>query len=86
MATAFSNVAADNVLEGCRALGLQCVRIGRPAAVRPALWPSTLVRATDALMKLVCSAFDHTVAVGTCLVSAGMPPVSTRALLSIKLQ
>ena len=42
MATAFSNVAADNLLEGVLRLGLRAVRIGRPATVRPALWDATL--------------------------------------------
>jgi hypothetical protein len=43
LAAAFSNVAADNVLAGCLSLGLKCVRIGRPASVRPDLWHATLV-------------------------------------------
>lgn len=47
MATAFSNVAADNLLEGVMKLGLRVVRIGRPATVRPELWPATL----DALVE-----------------------------------
>lgn len=42
MATAFSNVAADNLLEGLLNLGLRAVRIGRPATVRPTLWSATL--------------------------------------------
>ncbi|CAM9114212.1 unnamed protein product [Scytosiphon promiscuus] len=47
MATAFSNVAADNLLEGALQLGLNAVRIGRPATVRPTLWHATL----DALVE-----------------------------------
>eukprot|EP00903_Cladosiphon_okamuranus_P006318 g6193.t1 len=47
MATAFSNVAADNLLEGALELGMRAVRIGRPANVRPALWHATL----DALVE-----------------------------------
>eukprot|EP00752_Nemacystus_decipiens_P008749 g7810.t1 len=47
MATAFSNVAADNLLEGALELGMRAVRIGRPATVRPALWHATL----DALVE-----------------------------------
>lgn len=47
MATAFSNVAADNLLEGSLGLGMRAVRIGRPATVRPALWHATL----DALVE-----------------------------------
>lgn len=47
MATAFSNVAADNLLEGALELGLRALRIGRPATVRPTLWHATL----DALVE-----------------------------------
>lgn len=47
MATAFSNVAADNLLEGALELGMHAVRIGRPATVRPTLWHATL----DALVE-----------------------------------
>lgn len=47
MATAFSNVAADNLLDGALELGMRAVRIGRPATVRPDLWHATL----DALVE-----------------------------------
>ncbi|CAN0292068.1 unnamed protein product [Ectocarpus sp. 12 AP-2014] len=47
MATAFSNVAADNLLEGALELGLRALRIGRPATIRPTLWHATL----DALVE-----------------------------------
>ncbi|CAN0490752.1 unnamed protein product, partial [Laminaria digitata] len=47
LATAFSNVAADNLLEGVTKLGMRGVRVGRPATVRPTLWHATL----DALVE-----------------------------------
>ena len=37
-----SNVAADNLLAGCLALGLRCVRLGRPAYARADLREHTL--------------------------------------------
>lgn len=37
-----SNVATDGLLAGCLALGLRCVRLGRPACVRPELRERTL--------------------------------------------
>ncbi|KAM3576755.1 hypothetical protein VYU27_001350 [Nannochloropsis oceanica] len=46
LAVAFSNVAADNLLEGCLRLGLKAVRVGRAATVRPELRNHTL----DALL------------------------------------
>lgn len=46
LAVAFSNVAADNLLEGCLRLGLNAVRVGRAATVRPELRNHTL----DALL------------------------------------
>jgi ATP-dependent RNA/DNA helicase IGHMBP2 len=42
LAAAFSNVATDNLLQGCLEQGLKCVRIGHPATVRPELRGSTL--------------------------------------------
>ncbi|CAM9279136.1 unnamed protein product [Phaeothamnion confervicola] len=47
LACAFSNVAADGLLEGALALGLRAVRVGRPATVRASLRGSTL----DALLE-----------------------------------
>ncbi|CAM9522261.1 unnamed protein product [Chrysoparadoxa australica] len=47
LAVAFSNVAADNLLEGALALGLHAVRLGRPASVRPSLWDATLASRID---------------------------------------
>lgn len=37
MATSDSNIAVDNLVEGCAAVGLRVVRLGRPEAIRPEL-------------------------------------------------
>jgi hypothetical protein len=37
LATSDSNIAVDNLVEGCAAVGLRVVRLGRPEAVRPEL-------------------------------------------------
>ena len=37
LATSDSNIAVDNLVEGCAAVGLQVVRLGRPEAIRPEL-------------------------------------------------
>lgn len=74
MATAFSNVAADNLLEGVLRLGMRAVRIGRPATVRPTLWHATL----DALVE------NHPDVVGESfpmLVGIRVGWVSARALV-----
>lgn len=42
LACAHSNVAADNLLQGLHDLGIEVVRIGRPANVRSKLWDLTL--------------------------------------------
>lgn len=42
LATAFSNVGADNLAEAVLKLGLKIVRIGKPSAVTEALWEYTL--------------------------------------------
>jgi regulator of nonsense transcripts 1 len=37
LATSDSNIAVDNLVEGCAAVGLDVVRLGRPEAIRPEL-------------------------------------------------
>jgi len=37
LATSDSNIAVDNLVEGCAAVGLSVVRLGRPEAIRPEL-------------------------------------------------
>jgi hypothetical protein len=37
LATSDSNIAVDNLVEGCASVGLQVVRLGRPEAIRPEL-------------------------------------------------
>lgn len=37
LATSDSNIAVDNLVEGCAAVGLKVVRLGRPEAIRPEL-------------------------------------------------
>ena len=47
LASAFSNVGADNLAEGFLQLGLKVVRIGKPSAVSESLWDFTLDAAID---------------------------------------
>lgn len=42
MATAFSNVGADNLAEKFLSLGLKVVRVGKPSGVSEHLWEYTL--------------------------------------------
>ena len=42
LATAFSNVGADNLAEKFLNLGLKVVRVGKPSGVSEALWSHTL--------------------------------------------
>lgn len=37
LATSDSNIAVDNLVEGCASVGLKVVRLGRPEAIRPEL-------------------------------------------------
>jgi hypothetical protein len=47
LACAFSNVGADNLAQALQSVGLQVLRIGKPSAVTPSLWNSTLDAAID---------------------------------------
>lgn len=60
LACAFSNVAADNLLEGLRGLGVRVVRVGTPTMVRPSLRAATLDAAvsTDPSVKRARDAVD----------------------------
>jgi Zn finger protein HypA/HybF involved in hydrogenase expression len=42
-----SNIAVDNLLEGCATIGLRVVRLGRPEAIRPELLRFCLERPTS---------------------------------------
>ncbi len=42
LATAFSNVGADNLAESFLSLGLKVVRVGKPSGVSESLWDHTL--------------------------------------------
>lgn len=42
LATAFSNVGADNLAEKFLSLGLKVVRVGKPSGVSESLWAHTL--------------------------------------------
>jgi regulator of nonsense transcripts 1 len=48
LACAYTNVATDNLLEGCLDFGLNALRLGRPVKVRPELRQATLEARTDA--------------------------------------
>ena len=37
LATSDSNIAVDNLVEGCANIGLKVIRLGRPEAIRPEL-------------------------------------------------
>ena len=47
LATAFSNVGADNLAEQLLRLGLKVVRVGKASAVSPSLWDHTLDAAIE---------------------------------------
>ncbi|KAL9190449.1 hypothetical protein ACHAXT_007660 [Thalassiosira profunda] len=47
LATSDSNIAVDNLVEGCANVGLRVVRLGRPEAIRPELLPYCIDRPTD---------------------------------------
>lgn len=47
LATAFSNVGADNLAEKFLSLGLKVVRVGKPSGVSEALWTHTLDAAIE---------------------------------------
>jgi hypothetical protein len=47
LATAFSNVGADNLAEKFLTLGLKVVRVGKPSGVSEALWAYTLDAAIE---------------------------------------
>ncbi len=47
LATSDSNIAVDNLVEGCANVGLRVVRLGRPEAIRPELLQYCIDRPTD---------------------------------------
>ena len=47
LATSDSNIAVDNLVEGCAAVGLRVVRLGRPEAIRPELLRYCIDRPTS---------------------------------------
>jgi hypothetical protein len=47
LATAFSNVGADNLAEKFLELGLKVVRVGKPSGMSESLWPYTLDAAIE---------------------------------------
>lgn len=48
LACAYTNVATDNLLEGCLDFGLKALRLGRPVKVRPELRKATLESQVEA--------------------------------------
>jgi len=47
LATSDSNIAVDNLVEGCANVGLRVVRLGRPEAIRPELLRHCIDRPSD---------------------------------------
>jgi len=47
LATSDSNIAVDNLVEGCANIGLKVVRLGRPEAIRPELLRHCIDRPSD---------------------------------------
>jgi regulator of nonsense transcripts 1 len=47
LATSDSNIAVDNLVEGCANVGLRVVRLGRPEAIRPELLQYCIDRPTE---------------------------------------
>jgi hypothetical protein len=47
LATSDSNIAVDNLVEGCASVGLRVVRLGRPEAIRPELLRFCIDRPTS---------------------------------------
>lgn len=47
LATSDSNIAVDNLVEGCANVGLRVVRLGRPEAIRPELLQYCIDRPSD---------------------------------------
>lgn len=49
LATSDSNIAVDNLVEGCASVGLRVVRLGRPEAIRPELLRFCIDRSSSSI-------------------------------------
>jgi hypothetical protein len=60
LATSDSNIAVDNLVEGCAAIGLRVVRLGRPEAIRPELLRYCIDRPPSSYSKEAVSSGSNT--------------------------